>query len=163
MDVNAAVQERYSAAAQDREEALCCPIADYDPAFLQAIPDAVLERDYGCGDPSRFVKSGDVVLDLGSGGGKICFIASQIVGAAGKVIGVDRNREMLDLARASAPQVAAHTGYANCEFVVGNIQDLALDLEQVESWLLIIRSKRVKIYWRFAKRNNACDALADDC
>ena len=104
MDINAAVQERYSAAANDREEALCCPIADYDPAFLDAIPEEVLERDYGCGDPSRFVEEGDTVLDLGSGGGKICFIASQIVGESGHIIGVDRNRDMLDLARTSAPK-----------------------------------------------------------
>ncbi len=44
---------------------------------------AVQERDYGCGDPSAFARSGKAVLDLGSGGGKICFIAAQIVGAGG--------------------------------------------------------------------------------
>lgn len=135
MDVNAAVQERYSAAAQEREEALCCPIADYDPAFLDPIPPAVLERDYGCGDPSRWVRPGDTVLDLGSGGGKICFIAAQMAGPTGTIIGVDRNREMLDLARASQGQVAGAIGYDTCQFKVGNIQDLALDLEKVESWL----------------------------
>ena len=135
MSINQAVQDRYSAAAQEFELALCCPVADYDKALLEPIPDEVLERDYGCGDPSRFVELGDTVLDLGSGGGKICFIASQIVGKAGKVIGVDRNREMLELAHQSAPKVAEHIGYNNVEFRIGNIQDLALDLTLMENWL----------------------------
>ncbi len=135
MSVNQAVQERYSAAAQEFELALCCPVANYDKALLEPIPDEVLERDYGCGDPSRFVEAGDTVLDLGSGGGKICFIASQIVGAAGKVIGVDRNREMLELAERARPQVAEKTGFNNVEFRIGNIQDLGLNLNLMETWL----------------------------
>jgi len=134
MDQTQAVQDRYGAAAQAVEPALCCPVI-YDPRFLAAIPDAVLERDYGCGDPSRFVRAGETVLDLGSGGGKICFIASQVVGAAGRVIGVDRNRDMLALARSAAPQVARSIGYANTAFHCGQIQDLALDLEAVDRWL----------------------------
>ena len=88
------VSERYGAAAQAVEEALCCPV-DYDPKFLKIIPQEVLDRDYGCGDPSRYVKEGETVLDLGAGGGKICFIASQIVGPKGRVIGVDMTDEML--------------------------------------------------------------------
>lgn len=131
---DAAVQERYSAAAQAREAALCCPV-DYDPRYLKAIPQEVLDRDYGCGDPSRFVAAGETVLDLGSGGGKICFIASQVVGPQGMVIGVDRNRDMLELANRAAPQVAERIGHANVAFRVGEIQDLALDLEKVEAWL----------------------------
>lgn len=134
MDQTQAVQNRYGAAAQAVEAALCCPVV-YDPRFLAAIPAAVLERDYGCGDPSRFVRPGETVLDLGSGGGKICFIVSQVVGAAGRVIGVDRNRDMLALARSAAPQVARSIGYANTEFHCGQIQDLALDLEAVDCWL----------------------------
>jgi len=134
MDQTQAVQDRYGAAAQAVELALCCPVS-YDPRFLAAIPDAVLERDYGCGDPSRFVRPGETVLDLGSGGGKICFIASQVVGDAGTVIGVDRNRDMLELARSAAPQVARSIGYANTAFRCGQIQDLALDLEAVDRWL----------------------------
>ena len=135
MDVNAAVQDRYSEAAQDREEALCCPITNYDPQFLSVIPQEVIDRDYGCGDPSLFVQEGDTVLDLGSGGGKICFITSQIVGEQGQVIGVDRNRDMLDLARRSQKEVAKAIGFDNCSFRVGNIQDLGLNLELVEEWL----------------------------
>lgn len=134
MDQTLAVQERYAAAANAVEPALCCPVT-YDSRFLAAIPEEVLERDYGCGDPSRFVRPGETVLDLGSGGGKICFIASQVVGAEGRVIGVDRNRDMLALARSAAPQVAGRIGYANAEFRCGQIQDLALDLEAVDRWL----------------------------
>jgi SAM-dependent methyltransferase len=133
-ETDVAVRERYSAAAQQREAALCCPV-DYDPQYLKVIPKAVLERDYGCGDPSRYVREGDTVLDLGSGAGKICFIASQIVGPKGSVIGVDMNDEMLSLAHASAPQVADALGYANVEFHRARIQDLALDLDALDSWL----------------------------
>jgi SAM-dependent methyltransferase len=129
-----AVRRRYSAAAQAREAALCCPV-DYDPRHLEALPQEVLERDYGCGDPSRYVAEGDTVLDLGSGGGKICFIASQAVGPKGYVIGVDMNREMLDLARRSAPVVAERVGYANVEFRRGRIQDLSLDADRLDAWL----------------------------
>ena len=134
LDAEDATRKRYSAAAQSREESLCCPV-DYDRTLLEAIPDEVIERDYGCGDPSRYVREGETVLDLGSGGGKICFIASQIAGSDGRVIGVDMNDEMLGLARASAPTVAENVGYANVEFRRGRIQDLALNVDLLESWL----------------------------
>ena len=134
LDAEDATRRRYSAAAGAREEALCCPV-DYDQTLLEAIPDEVIERDYGCGDPSRYVRANETVLDLGSGGGKICFIASQIVGPEGRVIGVDMNDEMLALARESAPIVAKNIGHANVEFRRGRIQDLALDVDRLESWL----------------------------
>jgi len=133
-DTDRAVRARYSAAAVEKEAALCCPV-DYDPQYLKLIPQEVLERDYGCGDPSRYVREGDVILDLGSGAGKICFIAAQIVGPKGAVIGVDWNEEMLSLARASAPQVAEALGYANVQFCRARIQDLALDLDALDAWL----------------------------
>jgi SAM-dependent methyltransferase len=133
-DTEAAVRSRYSAAAGQREEALCCPV-DYDPRYLEVIPQEVLERDYGCGDPSRFVREGETVLDLGSGGGKICFIAAQVAGPKGRVIGVDVNDEMLALARRSAPQVAERLGFENVEFRRGRIQDLALCLDRLDAWL----------------------------
>ena len=75
------------------------------------------------------------MLDLGSGTGKICFIASQVVGSAGRVIGVDMTDDMLEVARRNAPRVAEAVGYANVEFRKGRIQDLALDLALVESAL----------------------------
>lgn len=130
----ASVRERYAAGAQQLESALCCPV-QYDASYLEIIPDEVIERDYGCGDPSKYVREGETVLDLGSGTGKICFIASQVVGASGKVIGVDMTDEMLEVARRNAPIVAERAGFSNVEFRKGRIQDLALDLEQLESQL----------------------------
>ena len=65
------------------------------------------------------MKPGETVLDLGSGAGKICFIAAQVVGPAGKVIGVDMTDEMLEVARRNAPLVAERLGYANVEFRKG--------------------------------------------
>jgi ubiquinone/menaquinone biosynthesis C-methylase UbiE len=133
-DVEIAVRERYGAAAQLKEEALCCPV-EYDPQYLRVLPDEIVERDYGCGDPSRFVRSGETVLDLGSGGGKICYIASQIVGEKGSVIGVDTNIEMLALANKYRTEMAQKTGFANTEFRYGRIQDLKLDLSLVDEYL----------------------------
>jgi len=131
----ASVYRRYAAAANQREAALCCPV-EYAADFLSVIPDEVIERDYGCGDPTPYVRPGDTVLDLGSGGGKLCFIAAQVVGAEGRIIGVDCNREMLSLARKHAPTVAERIGYANVEFRYGMIQDLRLDLSLLEQELL---------------------------
>ncbi len=129
-----AVKERYGEGAQARVADLCCPV-DYDPRYLKVIPQEVLERDYGCGDPSRFLSPGDTVLDLGSGTGKICFIAAQVVGPEGRVIGVDMTPEMLDVARRNAPVVAERVGFDNVEFRRGRIQDLALDLDLLEERL----------------------------
>jgi SAM-dependent methyltransferase len=132
--VESAVQERYSSGAECCEPALCCPV-DYDPQYLKVIPAEVIERDYGCGDPSKHLRAGETVLDLGSGTGKICFIAAQVVGAAGRVIGVDMTDAMLDVARRNAPVVAERIGFANVEFRKGRIQDLALDLEKLDAEL----------------------------
>ena len=100
-----AVQQRYSAAAQAREESLCCPL-EYPTELLKVIPQEILERDYGCGDPTSHIHPGETVLDLGAGGGKLCYITAQVVGPQGRVIGVDCNREILGLARKYQKQVA---------------------------------------------------------
>src|SRR5438552_6302403 len=128
------VRERYAAGAKERADKLCCP-AEYDNELLTAIPQEVIELDYGCGDPSRYLREGEVVVDLGSGTGKICFIAAQIVGPKGKVLGVDMTDEMLEVARRSAPIVAERIGYSNVEFRKGRIQILALDLEWLDQQL----------------------------
>lgn len=134
MNVDSAVRDRYSNAAQAAEASLCCPV-DYDAQYLKAIPQEIIERDYGCGDPSKHLQPGDHVLDLGSGGGKICYIASQVVGDSGRVVGVDVNDDMLGLARQYQSQVADTIGYSNVDFRKGRIQDLQLNLEQFEQWL----------------------------
>src|SRR5919106_5710614 len=125
------VRQRYAAGAKERAAKLCCPV-NYEPAYLKVIPQEVIERDYGCGDPSKYIREGETILDLGSGTGKICFIGAQVVGSRGKIIGVDMTDEMLEVARRNAPVVAVRIGYSNVEFRKGRIQDLALDLERLD-------------------------------
>lgn len=134
MDVQTSVLDRYSQGAREREAALCCPV-DYDQNLLKILPREIIEKDYGCGDPSRYVRAGDVVLDLGSGAGKICYMAAQLVGERGQVIGVDMNDDMLALARKYQPEMARKLGGDRVRFVKGKIEDLALDLEALEDHL----------------------------
>ncbi len=164
-DIETAVRTRYGAASQKKEEALCCPV-EYDPQYLKILPDEIIERDYGCGDPSRFVRAGETVLDLGSGGGKICYIASQIVGESGKVIGVDTNTEMLTLANKYRSDMALKIGYGNVEFRYGKIQDLKLDLNLADKFLKenpITSADDLALYESFAAQSKAENPLiADD-
>ena len=134
MDVNSAVLSRYSEGANEKQAALCCPV-DYDTDLLKLLPKEIIEKDYGCGDPSRYVQTGDVVLDLGSGSGKICYMTAQLVGEHGKVIGVDMNDDMLALARKYQEEMAEKLGSDRVKFVKGQIQDLALDIDAMENWL----------------------------
>jgi arsenite methyltransferase len=165
LNVAEAVRDRYSEAAHERTAELCCPVS-YDPRFLQVIPREVLDRDYGCGDPSKYVRPGDVVLDLGSGGGKICFIAAQVVGPQGRVIGVDCNDDMLSLARRSQPAVAAKVGFDNVEIRKGQIQDLRLDLDLLEGWLrehpVSTSSGWLRVHERAAELRRTSPLVADE-
>ncbi len=134
LDVMDAVRTRYSQGATERVPELCCPV-DYDASLLEVLPDEIIERDYGCGDPSRFCRPGDRVLDLGSGAGKICYMASQLVGAEGHVIGVDTTPDMLALAREHSETIGKQIGWTNTEFRNGTIQDLALDRDKLGAWV----------------------------
>ena len=145
-NVEAAVLQRYGNAAQEVEACLCLPVS-YDQALLNVIPDEIIERDYGCGDPSRYVRQGETVLDLGSGSGKACYIIAQIVGAEGKVIGVDFNPPMLDLARKYQKSIGDQLGYHNVEFRRGKIQDLRTNLELIDLSCRKIRCAR----WRISR------------
>ncbi len=129
------VLDRYSEGAKERQETLCCPV-DYDQNLLKMLPNEIIEKDYGCGDPSSYVQEGDVVLDLGSGGGKICYMAAQLVGNKGQVIGVDMNDDMLELANRHRAEMAEKLGSNRVNFHKGYIQDLALDLSILEKYLL---------------------------
>lgn len=133
-DIENAVLERYKGGARQPEAALCCP-TEYEGQYLDILPPEIIEKDYGCGDPSRYVKAGETVVDLGSGSGKICYILAQKVGKNGQVIGVDFNDEMLGLARKYQEEMAGKLGYNNVRFVKGKIQDLALDLDKAQDWL----------------------------
>jgi len=134
MDVEHSVRERYSQGAREREESLCCPVS-YDTGLLDILPEEIIAKDYGCGDPSRYVREGDVILDLGSGGGKICYLAAQLTGEHGQVIGVDINEEMLALARKYRGLMAGRLGNDRVRFLKGHIQDLALDPEALQERL----------------------------
>jgi arsenite methyltransferase len=83
-------------------------------------PDADL--GLGCGLPTQFAKirTGDVVIDLGSGAGNDCFVARHETGPEGKVIGVDFTEAMISLARANADKL----GYRNVEFRLGDIEKM---------------------------------------
>lgn len=129
-----AVLQRYAHAAAEVEACLCLPMS-YDQALLKVIPKEIIEKDYGCGDPSRYVCAGETVLDLGSGSGKACYIIAQIAGAQGKVIGVDFNPPMLDLARKYQKSIGDQLGYHNVEFRRGKIQDLKTNLELLDRHL----------------------------
>ncbi len=133
-NVEQEVRRRYADGARQAEPGLCCP-TKYDQRYLELLPAEILEKDYGCGDPSAWVNEGETVLDLGSGAGKICYILAQHVGAAGRVIGVDFNDAMLTLARKYQNDMTRKLGYANTRFAKGKIQDLRLDLDLAERWL----------------------------
>jgi len=111
-----------------QEAASCCSPQDaasqaigYSGAELGAIPEGA-NMGLGCGNPTAIasLEEGEVVLDLGSGGGIDCFLAANIVGETGRVIGVDMTPEMLEKARENARKV----GYENVEFRLGEIENL---------------------------------------
>jgi ubiquinone/menaquinone biosynthesis C-methylase UbiE len=85
----------------------------------------------GCGNPTALadLKEGETVLDLGSGGGLDCFLASSQVGPRGTVIGVDMTPDMLARAR----KAAAAGGYANVEFRLGEIEALPVADSSVDA------------------------------
>lgn len=130
-----AVRTRYADASHVAEAALCCPTINYDKALLAMLPQEIVEKDYGCGDPSKYVAEGETVVDLGSGGGKVCYMISKKVGARGAVVGVDFNDPMLALARKYQSEMAGKIGWANTRFVKARIQDMGLDLDALAAWL----------------------------
>ncbi len=133
-DLEAAVLQRYGDAALNGEVGLCVPV-QYDRALLQIIPGEIIQKDFGCGDPTRHVREGETVLDLGSGAGKGCYIIAQVVGPQGTVIGIDFNPPMLALARKYQNSIGDRLGYHNVKFSRGKIQDLKTDLELLDDYL----------------------------
>jgi SAM-dependent methyltransferase len=136
-EIRRAVRRRYSRIVDTRQAGCgcapgCCgaPAADaagisqslgYSPEEVGAVPEGA-NLGLGCGNPQAIaaLKPGEVVLDLGSGGGFDCFLAARQVGETGRVIGVDMTPEMISQARANAAQ----TGHGNVEFHLGEIENL---------------------------------------
>jgi len=102
----------------------------YSAEELATIP-ADANLGLGCGNPLRFsgIRQGDRVLDLGSGGGIDCFIASAKVGNSGTVIGVDMTAEMVERARRVAK---SRMDYKNVEFRLGEIENLPVADDSVD-------------------------------
>jgi arsenite methyltransferase len=157
-DIEKAVLERYQAGAKQQEPSLCCP-TEYEGNYLNILPQEIIDKDYGCGDPTRYVLEGETVLDLGSGAGKNCYILAQKVGATGKIIGVDFNDEMLTLARKYQSEIAEKLGYYNTKFVKGKIQDLKLDLDKVETWL---KDNPINAIAQLNQFEIECDRIRDE-
>lgn len=130
------VREKYSQIALQEKEinaASCCGsgccsdevynlMADDYSSLEGYNPDADL--GLGCGLPTQFaeIKTGDTVIDLGSGAGNDCFIARHETGETGKVIGIDFTPAMIEKARANV----AKLGFSNVEFLQGDIEQMPL-------------------------------------
>ncbi|SEO90192.1 Methyltransferase domain-containing protein [Amphibacillus marinus] len=101
----------------------------YSAAELQSIPNGA-NMGLGCGNPQAIadLKEGDVVLDLGSGGGFDCFLAAPKVGSTGKVIGVDMTPEMITKSRNNASK----SKFENVEFRLGEIEHLPVSDESTD-------------------------------
>ncbi len=134
--IHEAVREHY--AERIKKSASCCgtdsccaPENDLYPVdLLTTVPSDVASTSYGCGDPITLasLQAGQTVLDLGSGAGLDCLLASQKVGAEGHVIGVDMTPEMIERARANAKRVNA----TNVEFRQGYLEDLPVEPNSVD-------------------------------
>ncbi len=97
----------------------------YSQAELAVAPEGA-NMGLSCGNPTAVasLRPGEVVLDLGAGGGFDCFIAGAKVGATGRLIGVDMTPEMVSKARRNTTSYAAQTGLTNVEFRLGEIEHL---------------------------------------
>ena len=142
-----AVRESYARVAKAKEategKSSCCssgccgsarPVQiskkiGYTEEQMHAVP-AGANLGLGCGNPIAMasLKEGEMVLDLGSGAGFDCFLASRTVGPRGKVIGVDMTAEMVARARENAKQ----GGYSNVEFRLGEIEALPVEDDSVD-------------------------------
>lgn len=112
----------------DLQTSACCLIESPPPQVLAALKNVhpeVKDRFYGCGSPIPSALQGITVLDLGSGSGRDCYVLAQLVGAKGRVIGLDMTDEQLAVARKTLAWHAEKFGYANTDFKQGYIEDLA--------------------------------------
>jgi arsenite methyltransferase len=130
-DVEKIVQSRYGAVAQsglssERDDVRQVAVAfGYTEDELRSIP-ADANMGLSCGNPvaSASLRPGEVVVDLGSGGGLDVFLAAQKVGPNGRAIGVDMTQEMIELTRRNAVKAGGGTAPPNVEFYLSTIDDL---------------------------------------
>ncbi len=126
------VQKFYAGRAQNSDS--CCGDASqnllYESELLTELPDDIAGFSLGCGDPITLAElaPGEVVLDLGSGGGLDCFLAAKQVGEDGYIIGLDMTPEMLARATAAAQRM----GIDNVEFRKGYLEDMPVDSNSVD-------------------------------
>lgn len=139
--IRTAVQERYAEAA--RSTSCCGPSfhgastdtdpfgqSQYDDDARCALPQEAVVASLGCGNPTALadLRPGDVVLDLGSGGGIDVLLSARRVAPGGKAYGLDMTPEMLELAEANK----AKAGVDNVEFLLGTIEDIPLPDDSVD-------------------------------
>ena len=116
-------------------QSVCCA-ERYDTAYLRRVPKVVVDADFGCGNPTKYLRRGDRVLDIGCGAGMNCYIAAQIVGPEGEVIGVDFTPAMLAAARGAQEAFRAEVpDTAPLHFIAASASDLALDIEWADARL----------------------------
>jgi len=131
--IREAVQKGYTDIARGKSNCCCgssspdklAGAIGYTNEELEVLPDGA-NMGLSCGNPTAIanLKPGQVVLDLGNGGGLDVFIAAKKVGPKGRAIGVDMTPEMLRKARAAIPRFAEKAGYSNVEFRLGEIEHL---------------------------------------
>ena len=129
--------------SSDLKTTACCTLTAPPKHILEAlrnVHDEVLDKYYGCGLTIPDQLKGLRILDLGSGSGRDCYIAAQLVGEKGEIVGVDMTAEQLEVANKHLEYHREKFGYgkSNVSFVKGNIENLdALGFE-LESFDLII-------------------------
>jgi ubiquinone/menaquinone biosynthesis C-methylase UbiE len=142
-EVRSEVKEKYGRAALTvlgGGPASCCgggecgpgPITSnlYDASAVAALPESAVRGSLGCGNPTALadLDEGEVVLDLGSGGGIDVLLSAKRVGATGKAYGLDMTDEMLELARRNQRE----SGATNVEFLKGHIEEIPLPNDTVD-------------------------------
>ena len=137
LEIRKAVKDRYSKIAISNDASCCneggtCCNDSGLVTLGQTIPVEATQVNAGCGSPLSLIspKEGDVVLDLGSGGGIDIFRASLLVGGSGRAIGVDATPEMIWRARDTKAKYGAK--YANTEFRLGEIEHLPIESNSVD-------------------------------
>lgn len=157
-----AVSEYYGKTVQktaDLAYDACCT-TDYDASLTVNLTEEVLDKRYGCGSPLPSAIEGATVLDLGCGAGADCYMASQLVGESGHVIGVDMTDEQLDVARRNIEPHMKNFGYAesNVEFRKGFIEEIPAEDNSVDvvisNCVINLSDNKQKVFdeiWRVLK------------